>query len=71
MSGIFEMLTIYVWNWFVYLVASHGLYLCWMEGLWGLFWADDDGLLMNECLRLWDGNNVRFPVDYEGMSEGL
>ena len=67
--GLFEFITVYCWNWFVYFVAAGGLYQCWMGGLWGLFFADDDGLLTNECLKLWDGNNVEFPVGYQGMED--
>ena len=67
--GLFEVLTIYLWNYFVFELSVSGLYLCWVIGFWGLFWTDDDGLLINECLRLWDGNKVTFPVDYEGLSD--
>ena len=67
--GLFEWFTVYIWNWIVYQVAYGGLMICWFNGLWGLFWGDDDGLLINTCLKLWNGNNVTFPVDYEGYSE--
>ena len=66
MAGIIEFLTVYLWNFFVSLVAVGGLYSCWSVGLWGLFVGDDDGLLTNECLKLWDGNSIEFPVDYQG-----
>ena len=68
--GLFEILTVYIWNWVVYGVAFGGLYSCWAQGLWGLFWADDNGLMMGTCLKLWNGNAVTFPVDYEGMNDG-
>ena len=67
--GLWELLTVYIWNWVVYSVAMGGLYGCWYQGAWGLFWNDDDGLLTATCLKLWGGNAVEFPVDYLGMSE--
>jgi len=67
--GLIEMLTVYIWNWFVYGVAFYGLYMCWMQGVWGLFWADDNGVMMSTCLELWNGNSVTFPVDYSDFSE--
>ena len=67
--GLFEFLTVYFWNWFVYFSAAGGLYQCWAMGIWGLFWNDDNGVLTNECLKLWDGNNVEFPVGYQGMED--
>lgn len=67
--GLIELITVYIWNWFVWGVAAGGLSGCWAVGLWGLLWADDDGLLTNECLKIWGGNNVEFPIDYQGMSE--
>ena len=67
--GLFEWLTVYLWNWFVYFSAAGGLYQCWSMGIWGLFWNDDNGVLTNECLKLWNGNNVSFPVGYQGMED--
>ena len=66
--GLEEMLTVYVWNWFVYIFTTHGLQLCWWVGLWGLFWLDDDGQLIDACLDLWNGNDVEFPLDYDGLA---
>jgi hypothetical protein len=68
MAGLIEFLTVYLWNWFVSGVAVGGLAACWSVGLWGLFFGDDDGLLTNECLKLWDGNAIEFPVDYQGAT---
>ena len=65
--GLIEYLTVYLWNWFVSIQAISGLYICWNVGVWGLFWSDDDGKLTNECLKLWKGNNVSFPVSYQEM----
>ena len=65
--GLFEFVTVYLWNWFVYYVTIGGLYAAWEVGVWGLFWNDDGGLLINEVLKFFNGNNVQFPVDYEGM----
>jgi hypothetical protein len=67
--GLFEWLTVYFWNWFVYTVANGGLYGCWSLGGWGLFWDDDNGVLTNECLKLFGGTNVEFPVGYQGMED--
>ena len=62
--GLFEDLITYLWNWFVYLTATGGLYACWTYGFWGLLFSDDDGLFMNTCLRLYNGNQVAFPLEY-------
>ena len=67
--GLFEWFTVYIWNWFVYYVSTGGMYAAWTYGVWGLFWDDDDGLLINEILKFFKGTNVTFPVDYEGFSE--
>ena len=66
---LFEWLTVYIWNWFVFFSAFGGVQSAWMIGLWGLFWGDDDGMMTNEILKMWNGNTVTFPVDYEGMNE--
>ena len=44
--GIVQDLTSYIWNWFVYQNAVGGIMACWMIGMWGLFWDDDDGKMM-------------------------
>ena len=62
--GLLEDFITYLWNWFVYLNAAGGLYACWTTGFWGLLLSDDDGLWTNECLSLWNGNQVSFPVEY-------
>ena len=67
--GLFEWFTVYIWNWFVFMSAYGGLMNAWYMGIWGLFWADDDGMMTNEILKLWNGNTIEFPVDYEGYSE--
>ena len=57
-------LTTYLWNWFIYLNAVGGVTSCWIMGGWGLFWDDDDGLMMDTCFKLYNGSNVVFPVEY-------
>ena len=66
--GLLELLTLYLFNYLVYAQAWGGLFGCWYMGVWGLFWMDDDGLLTNTCLKLWGGNKVEFPVDYNGFA---
>ena len=57
-------LTTYLWNWFIYLNAVGGVTGCWMIGFWGLFWDDDNGLMMDTCFKLFNGSAVTFPVEY-------
>lgn len=60
--GFIEDLTIYVWNWFVYLKQTAGLTGCFMAGGWGLFFDDDDGAMMLWCYELWGGLTVTYPA---------
>ena len=62
--GFIEDLTIYVWNWVVWMMASRAGSVCWMAGGWGLLFDDDDGALMNMCFALWTGMSVTYPVSY-------
>ena len=68
--GLLEEFTIYIWNYFVFFVAFGGLFGCWNMGAWGIFWNDDDGMLTKECLKLWGGNKVTFPVKYNQFGTG-
>ena len=69
--GLFEFIVWYVWNWVVSVTATGGLINAWYYGFWGLLW-DDDGMMMNEILKMWNGNKVEFPVDIyiDGNSMG-
>ena len=62
--GLIDTLTVYIWNWFVYLNASGSMFGCWFLGGWGLFWDNDDGLMINTCMELYGGSQVTFPVEY-------
>merc|ERR1711924_150123 len=59
-AGFWEQLTDYIWSWNVYLAAMGSLQGCWQWGLWALLFDDDDGLYINQCLKLYDGAKVNF-----------
>jgi len=48
--------------------ASGAASSCLMMTAWGVFWGDDDGLMGNECFKLFGGFNVNFPVNYKFVS---
>ena len=62
--GFWEDLTIYIWNWAVWKHVETAAYTCWVASGWGLIIDDDDGLMMKNCLNLWGGLNVSFPVTF-------
>ena len=39
------------WNFFVYYIQVGKLMGCNYIGLWGLFWFNDNGEMMNECMQ--------------------
>ena len=58
------LLGAYFFNWMVYMHSIMSMGGCWMMGGWGLFWDDDDGLMIADCLNLFSGSQVTFPVEY-------
>lgn len=62
--GFIEDLTVYVWNWFVWMTAMGATGGCWMNGWWGLFFDDDEGTILQACLDIVGGSAVEFPVSY-------
>ena len=40
----------FLWNWFIYFMQVGKLLGCNGVGLWGLFWYDDNGDMINNCL---------------------
>ena len=45
-----------------------GMFSCLGMTFWGVFWGDDDGLMGNDCFKMWGGYNVNFPVSYKFVS---
>ena len=66
--GLWEQLTNYFWNYYVMVIASNYSYYCVALTAWGVFWADDDGVMGNECFKLFGGFSVNFPVNYKFVS---
>jgi hypothetical protein len=60
--GFIEDLTIYVWNWFVYLKQCGVILGCFMAGGLGLVFDDDDGAMMMWCYNLAGGVEVKYPA---------
>ena len=60
--GLWELLTNYLWNFIVMNSAITSLWACYFLTFWGVFWGDDDGLMGQDCYRLFSGFNVNFPV---------
>ena len=59
-----EELTIYFWNWYIWTQAVGNVRDCWMVGMWGLFWDNDDGLIMQKCFDMMGGTGAQFPYSY-------
>ena len=57
-------LAAYFFNWVVYAHAIGSMGACWMVGGWGILFDDDDGQMINDCLNLFSGSQVTFPVEY-------
>lgn len=53
----------WLWNFFLSFVQYYGTVLCAGIGMWGLFWWNDGGLMMNRCY-LTTGGTV---FQYEGL----
>ena len=66
--GLWEQLTNYIWNFYIMYVASAASASCLGMTAWGVFWGDDDGLMGNECFKLYGGFTVNFPVNYKFVS---
>ena len=45
-----EFLMMFFWNWGIYLISVSKLVGCNAIGFWGLFWYDDNGEMMNNCV---------------------
>ena len=59
-------LTTYIWRWFIYGNVIASSFGCWLVGGWGLFWDDDDGLMIDRCMKMWGGSTVTFAeIEYE------
>ena len=63
-AGLVESLTSWMWNYFIYSQALGGLSGCWYIGVWGLFWDNDDGAMIQQCMDIFGGSTVTFPVEY-------
>ena len=58
--GFLEDVMGYFYAWFVWNVSFGGIAGCWLNGGWSLIFADDDGVFIDECNKLYNG----FAVDY-------
>mmetsp|Transcript_10692 Transcript_10692/g.17961 ORF Transcript_10692/g.17961 Transcript_10692/m.17961 type:complete len:93 (+) Transcript_10692:52-330(+) len=59
-ADLCEDLTTYGWRWMVYGNAVAASVGCWNYGAWGLFWDNDDGDLIDECMKIYGGAEVTF-----------
>ena len=48
----------YVWNWMTFMNAIDTMYWCWVLGLFGLVFDNDDGAMLNTCVRINGGTYV-------------
>ena len=55
----------YVWNWMTFSMAIDTLYWCWFVGIWGLVFDNDDGAMINTCVRINGGTSVPFILQYQ------
>lgn len=52
-------------NQLTYYVSFGSVFSCWAIGFWGLLLANDNGKMISDCLDLWGGSKVEFPVDHD------
>lgn len=45
-----QFLMMFFWNWGIYFLSVGKLLGCNAIGIWGLFWYDDNGEMMNNCV---------------------
>ena len=64
-AGLIENLTIWLWNFLVYMEAVGGSMGCYDVGVWGLFWDDDNGAMIQMCMDIFGGSYIEFPVEYD------
>ena len=62
--GLFEDITVYLWNWFVFAFTCGQIAVCWFVGGWGLLWDNDFGYASNVCYRIAGPRGVSYPVEY-------
>lgn len=63
--GLWEQLTNYFWNYQIMMMSAGFSSMCLMLTAWGVFWGDDDGVMGNECFKMFGGFSVNFPVNYK------
>jgi|APFre7841882793_1041355.scaffolds.fasta_scaffold33373_1 hypothetical protein len=66
--GLWEQLTNYLWNYQIMMMSAGYASMCLMLTAWGVFWGDDDGVMGNECFKMFGGFSVNFPVNYKFVS---
>jgi hypothetical protein len=49
--GFYEDVTWYFWNWMVYAMTTEGSAACFSLGWYGTVFLNDDGAMINECLK--------------------
>ena len=59
-----DNLQLYFYNWMVYLSMQMAQVGCFNLGAWGLFFDDDDGIMMNKCYESYGGYMAAFPYYY-------
>ncbi len=59
-GGLIEDFTKYVYRWFIWGNFMGSTIGCWAFGIWGLFFDDDNGLLINTCMKIYGGSTVKF-----------
>ena len=60
--GFLEGATNYWWNWGLYQRAYMKTYQCFFMSIWGLFFDNDNGYMLNRCMQVVGGSEVIFPV---------
>jgi hypothetical protein len=63
--GFLENVTIYVWNWLVFIKQIEAIFGPFLLGGWGLLFDDDDGAMMLWVYELFGGATVTYPAYFE------
>ena len=64
-AGLIDDITQFIWRYFVWGTFVQSTLGCYYFGVWGLFFDNDDGKLMQTCMDIFGGSKVTFKdVEY-------
>ena len=65
-AGFFQDVLWWYFQQLAFGISAGSLISCWgLGGFFGLVFFNDDGAMINECLGIWDGSYIEFPLDVD------